>query len=182
MVLYGVLMILSFLLDVYLGIWIGVISVLFMVYVINFVMMVCLCIVVKMFFEVFNFDGSYMINVFIYGVKEVGVNIVKFLCVNLCNYYCFCGFIVDEFELIGKVMMGVKVFLNDEVLIENMNDCDVYIIIVFLVKMEKLKKLDMIDILFFNNVKLFIVFFLSEWGGQVLNKIQLKEIQIEDFL
>ena len=69
---YGVLMILSLLLDAYLGIRIGAISVLFMAYVINFAMMACSRIVVKMFFEVLNFDGSHTTNVFIYGAKEAG--------------------------------------------------------------------------------------------------------------
>ena len=74
---YGVLMILSVLLDAYLGVRIGAISVLFMAYVINFAMMACSRIVVKMFFEVLNFDGSHTTNVFIYGAKEAGVNIVS---------------------------------------------------------------------------------------------------------
>lgn len=179
---YGVLMILSLLLDAYLGIRIGAISVLFMAYVINFAMMACSRIVVKMFFEVLNFDGSHTTNVFIYGAKEAGVNIAKSLRVNLRNHYRLRGFIADEPELIGKVMMGAKVFPNDEALIENMNDRDVHTIIVSPAKMEKLKKSDMIDTLLSNNVKLFTAPPLSEWGGQALNKTQLKEIQIEDLL
>ena len=46
--------------------------------------------------------------------------------------------------------------------------------------MEKLKKSDMIDTLLSNNVKLLTAPPLSEWGGQSLNKTQLKEIQIEE--
>lgn len=179
---YGVLMILSVLLDAYLGVRIGAISVLFMAYVINFAMMACSRIVVKMFFEVLNFDGSHTTNVFIYGAKEAGVNIAKSLRVNLRNHYRLRGFIADEPELIGKVMMGAKVFPNDEALIENMNDRDVHTIIVSPAKMEKLKKSDMIDTLLSNNVKLLTAPPLSEWGGQALNKTQLKEIQIEDLL
>lgn len=179
---YGVLMILSVLLDAYLGVRIGAISVLFMAYVINFAMMACSRIVVKMFFEVLNFDGSHTTNVFIYGAKEAGVNIAKSLRVNLRNHYRLRGFIADEPELIGKVMMGAKVFPNDELLIENMNDRDVHTIIVSPAKMEKLKKSDMIDTLLSNNVKLLTAPPLSEWGGQALNKTQLKEIQIEDLL
>ena len=79
-------------------------------------------------------------------------------------------------------MMGAKVFPNDEALIENMNDRDVHTIIVSPAKMEKLKKSDMIDTLLSNNVKLLTAPPLSEWGGQALNKTQLKEIQIEDLL
>lgn len=179
---YGVLMILSVLLEAYLHVKIATVSVLFMAYVINFAMMACSRIVVKMFFEVLNFDGTHTTNVFIYGAKEAGVNIAKALRVNLRNHYRLRGFVADEVELIDKIMMGVKVFPNDDMLIENMNDRDVHTMIVSPAKMEKLKKSDMIDLLLANNVKLLTAPPLSEWGGQPLNRTQLKEIQIEDLL
>lgn len=179
---YGVLMLLSVLLGAYLDVKIATVSVLFMAYVINFAMMACSRIVVKMFFEVLNFDGTHTTNVFIYGAKEAGVNIAKALRVNLRNHYRLRGFVADEPELINKIMMGVKVFPNDEMLIETMNDRDVHTMIVSPAKMEKLKKSDMIDTLLANNVKLLTAPPLSEWGGQPLNRTQLKEIQIEDLL
>lgn len=179
---YGVLMLLSVLLEAYLHVKIATVSVLFMAYVINFAMMACSRIVVKMFFEVLNFDGTHTTNVFIYGAKEAGVNIAKALRVNLRNHYRLRGFVADEAELIDKIMMGVKVFPNDDMLIENMNDRDVHTMIVSPAKMEKLKKSDMIDLLLANNVKLLTAPPLSEWGGQPLNRTQLKEIQIEDLL
>ena len=179
---YGVLMILSVLLDAYLGVRIGAISVLFMAYVINFAMMACSRIVVKMFFEVLNFDGSHTTNVFIYGAKEAGVNIAKSLRVNLRNHYRLRGFIADEPELINKVMMGVKVFPNDETLIDVLNDRDVHTIIISPAKMEELKRSDMADRLLAHNIKLMTAPPLSEWSGQTLNRTQLKEIQIEDLL
>ena len=179
---YGLLMIMSVLLDAYFTIKIAPVSVLFMAYVINFAMMACSRIVVKMFFEIINFDGSHTTNVFIYGAKEAGVNIAKALRVNLRNHYRLRGFIADEPELIDKIMMGVKVYPNDDTLIENMNDRDVHTLIISPAKMDELKKTDMADRLLANNVKLLTVPPLSEWGGQALNRTQLKEIQIEDLL
>lgn len=179
---YGLLMIMSVLLDAYFAIKIAPVSVLFMAYVINFAMMACSRIVVKMFFEIINFDGSHTTNVFIYGAKEAGVNIAKALRVNLRNHYRLRGFIADEPELIDKIMMGVKVYPNDDTLIENMNDRDVHTLIISPAKMDELKKTDMADRLLANNVKLLTAPPLSEWGGQALNRTQLKEIQIEDLL
>ena len=179
---YGLLMIMSVLLDAYFTIKIAPVSVLFMAYVINFDMMACSRIVVKMFFEIINFDGSHTTNVFIYGAKEAGVNIAKALRVNLRNHYRLRGFIADEPELIDKIMMGVKVYPNDDTLIENMNDRDVHTLIISPAKMDELKKTDMADRLLANNVKLLTAPPLSEWGGQALNRTQLKEIQIEDLL
>ena len=179
---YALLMISSVLLASYLDIRLAPVSVLFMAYIISFAIMSCSRIVVKMFYELLNFDGSHSANVFIYGAKEAGVNIAKTLRVNLRNHYRLRGFIADEPELINKVMMGVKVFPNDESLIDVLNDRDVHTIIISPAKMEELKKSDMADRLLAHNIKLMTAPPLSEWSGQTLNRTQLKEIQIEDLL
>lgn len=179
---YGVLMVTSVLLDTYFNVKIAPVSVLFMTYVINFALMACSRIVVKMFFEIINFDRSQTVNVFIYGAKEVGVNIAKSLRVNLRNHYRLRGFIADEPELIDKIMMGVKVYPNDDTLIERLDDRDVSTIIISPAKMDQLKKTDIADRLLAHNIKLLTAPPLSEWGGQPLNRTQLKEIQIEDLL
>ena len=179
---YALLMISSVLLASYLDIRLAPVSVLFMAYIISFAIMSCSRIVVKMFYELLNFDGSHSANVFIYGAKEAGVNIAKALRVNLRNHYRLRGFIADEPELINKVMMGVKVFPNDESLIDVLNDRDVHTIIISPAKMEELKKSDMADRLLAHNIKLMTAPPLSEWSGQTLDRTQLKEIQIEDLL
>ncbi len=179
---YALLMISSVLLASYLDIRLAPVSVLFMAYIISFAIMSCSRIVVKMFYELLNFDGSHSANVFIYGAKEAGVNIAKALRVNLRNHCRLRGFIADEPELINKVMMGVKVFPNDESLIDVLNDRDVHTIIISPAKMEELKKSDMADRLLAHNIKLMTAPPLSEWSGQTLNRTQLKEIQIEDLL
>ena len=179
---YALLMISSVLLSSYMDVRLAPVSVFFMAYIISFAMMSCSRIVVKMFYELLNFDGSHSANVFIYGAKEAGVNIAKALRVNLRNHYRLRGFIADEPELINKVMMGVKVFPNDETLIDVLNDRDVHTIIISPAKMEVLKRSDMADRLLAHNIKLMTAPPLSEWSGQTLNRTQLKEIQIEDLL
>ena len=179
---YSLLMISSVLLSSYMNVRLAPVSVFFMAYIISFAMMSCSRIVVKMFYELLNFDGSHSANVFIYGAKEAGVNIAKALRVNLRNHYRLRGFIADEPELINKVMMGVKVFPNDETLIDVLSDRDVHAIIISPAKMEELKRSDMTDRLLAHNIKLMTAPPLSEWSGQTLNRTQLKEIQIEDLL
>ena len=179
---YALLMISSVLLSSYMDVRLAPVSVFFMAYIISFAMMSCSRIVVKMFYELLNFDGSHSANVFIYGAKEAGVNIAKALRVNLRNHYRLRGFIADEPELINKVMMGVKVFPNDETLIDVLNDRDVHTIIISPAKMEELKRSDMANRLLAHNIKLMTAPPLSEWSGQTLNRTQLKEIQIEDLL
>lgn len=179
---YAVLMVMSVLFEAYFNVRLAPVSVLLIAYVINFSMMSCSRIVVKLFFEVINFDGRHTTNVFIYGAKEAGVNIAKALRVNLRNHYRLRGFIADEPELINKIMMGVKVYPNDETLIETLSDRDVQTIIISPMKMEELKKSDMTDRLLAHNIKLLTAPPLSVWGGKTLNRTQLKEIQIEDLL
>lgn len=179
---YALLLIASIVVKSFTNINVAPITVLFMSYIISFAMMACSRIVVKIFFEALNFDGSRSANVFIYGAKEAGVNIAKALRVSLRNHYRLRGFIADEPELINKVMMGVKVFPNDDTLIENLDDRDVHTIIISPAKMEALKHSDMADRLLAHNIKLMTAPPLSEWNNQFLNRTQLKEIQIEDLL
>ena len=179
---YVLLLIASIVVKSFTNINVAPITVLFMSYIISFAMMACSRIVVKIFFEALNFDGSRSANVFIYGAKEAGVNIAKALRVSLRNHYRLRGFIADEPELINKVMMGVKVFPNDDTLIENLDDRDVHTIIISPAKMEALKHSNMADRLLAHNIKLMTAPPLSEWNNQFLDRTQLKEIQIEDLL
>ena len=179
---YALLLIASIVVKSFTNINVAPITVLFMSYIISFAMMACSRIVVKIFFEALNYDGSRSANVFIYGAKEAGVNIAKALRVSLRNHYRLRGFIADEPELINKVMMGVKVFPNDDTLIENLDDRDVHTIIISPAKMEALKHSDMADRLLAHNIKLMTAPPLSEWNNQFLDRTQLKEIQIEDLL
>ena len=154
---YALLLIASIVVKSFTNINVAPITVLFMSYIISFAMMACSRIVVKIFFEALNFDGSR-------------------------NHYRLRGFIADEPELINKVMMGVKVFPNDDTLIENLDDRDVHTIIISPAKMEALKHSDMADRLLAHNIKLMTAPPLSEWNNQFLDRTQLKEIQIEDLL
>lgn len=179
---YALLMITGVLAKKCLGIHVAPATVFFMSYIISFAMMACSRVLVKIFFEALNFDGSHSANVFIYGAKEAGVNIAKALRVNLRNHYRLRGFIADEPELINKVMMGVKVYPNDGNLMDCLDDRDVHTIIVSPAKMEAFKRSDMADRLLSRNIKLMTAPPLSEWNGQPLDRAQLKEIQIEDLL
>lgn len=177
---YLLLIVVSVLFGNYLGIRIAPVSVLLMSYVISFALMSCSRVVVKTLFEALNFDGSHSVNVFIYGAREAGVNIAKSLRVNLRNRYRLRGFIADEAELQGKVMMGVKVYPNDELLFDVLAERNVHTVIVSPAKMEKLK--NTADRFLEHNIKLLMAPPLSEWKGRMLGHNQLKEVQIEDLL
>ena len=179
---YALLLLACILSELCLGFSFASVSVLSISYIISFALMVCSRVLAKTSFEMLTFDGSHSANVFIYGAKENGVNIAKALRVSLSNHYRLRGFIADEPELIDKVMMGVKVYPNDETLVDVLIDRNVQTIIISPAKMDELKNSDMADRLLAHNIRLMTAPPLSEWDGQVLNHTQLKEIQIEDLL
>ena len=78
--------------------------------------------------------------------------------------------------------MGVKVYANDESLVDVLNDRNIQAVIVSPAKMEDLKKNDMVDQLLSQNIKVLTAPPISEWNVQTLNPTQLKEVQIEDLL
>ena len=179
---YGILTVVSAMLDLMLHVRVGNVSVLLIAYVINFAIMSGSRVVVKMCYDMVSFDGHRSVNVFIYGAKEAGVNIAKSLRVNLKNRYRLRGFIADEPELIDKVMMGVKVYPNDENIFDKMEERDVHTLIISPLKMNVLKRSDVIDKLLAHNIRLLTAPPLSNWDNGLLKPVQLKEIQIEDLL
>ena len=179
---YGILTIANFISLSFFDYQIAAISVLFITFIINFALMTCSRIVVKLFFDSLNFDHKRTTNVLIYGAKSAGVNIAKSLRVNLRNPYRLRGFIADEPELIDKVLMGVRVYANDENVLDIIEKRDVQAIIISPVKMEELKNSDLVDRLLANNIKLLAAPPISDWGSHSFNPSQLKEVQIEDLL
>ena len=149
-------------------------SVLFVSYVCSFALMACSRVVVKII--------NHSCNVFIYGAKEAGVNIAKALRVGAYNHYRLRGFVADEPELVGKEMMGVRVYPNDDTLADNLQKRRVEVVIVSPAKMDKLKHSDLVDRLLAMNIRLMTAPPLSEWNGKTLEQSQLKDIQIEDLL
>lgn len=157
-------------------------SILFMAFILNFGLVAVVRMVIKVLYDSMNFDSRHSINVFIYGAKEAGVSIAKSVRVSFRNRYRLKGFVADEPELIGKVLMGVKVYPNDDKLLDKLREKDVEVIIVSPAKMDALKEGDMADRLMENGYKLMTAPPLSDWKSSTLSQNDLKEIQIEDLL
>jgi FlaA1/EpsC-like NDP-sugar epimerase len=158
-------------------------GVIFMAYIINVALMVGSRVIIKVIFDMLSFDSNHSSNVFIYGAREAGVNIAKALRVNLNNHYRLRGFIADEQELIGKNIMGVKVYPNNDMLLTTMDERDVHTLIISPAKMTLLQRTNLADKLLAHGVKLLTAASLSEYGSKIgENVTRLKEIQIEDLL
>ncbi len=96
--------------------------------------------------------------------------------------YRVLGFISDESHMIGKELMGVAIYANNDNLFRTMESKDVKTIIVSPQKMEEIKDSDMLGNFVYHNISLFTTVPLNEWNGKFMGKEQLKDIQIEDLL
>ena len=120
-----------------------------------------------------------LLNTYIYGTKT-GIDIAKALRAEADNRFRIVGFVADDPDVIGKVMMGVNVYANDETLIDHIQRDKVDAVIVSPAKADILKKSDLADRLLKENVQLFIAPEVSDdWEGK---KRTVKEVQIEDLL
>lgn len=180
---YGLLGIISIMHEVFrLGFYFPSLSVLLIAYVINLAMMISFRVIVKSVYDTIYFGGKSRVNVFIYGAKEAGINIAKSIRVEMNSNYRVRGFVADESELIGKVMMGVPVLANDEHLIDSMEQYRVHTLIVSPAKMDNFKRSNMADVLLDHNMKLLAAPPLSEWNGKESAATDIKKIEIEDLL
>lgn len=158
------------------------VNVILMAFIINFALMASSRVIVKMMFETIKAGGSSQTNIFIYGAKEAGVNIAKSLRVSMRERYRLRGFIADEPDLYDKLIMGVRVFPNDENLFDILAQKGVKTIIVSPAKRNELKKEENLDRFLKHNIKLLTAPPLSEWNQRGLVSGDIKEIQIEDLL
>lgn len=153
-----------------------------MAFIINFALMASSRIIVKMMFETIRVGKSSQTNIFIYGAKEAGVNIAKSLRVSMRERFRLRGFIADEPDLYDKLIMGVRVFPNDDKLFDILAEKGVKTIIVSPAKQNELKKEENLDRFLRHNIKLLTAPPLSEWNQRGLKSGDIKEIQIEDLL
>lgn len=158
------------------------VNVILMAFIINFALMASSRVIVKMMFETIKAGGSSQTNIFIYGAKEAGVNIAKSLRVSMRERYRLRGFIADEPDLYDKLIMGVRVFPNDENLFDILAQKGVKTIIFSPAKRNELKKEENLDRFLKHNIKLLTAPPLSEWNQRGLESGDIKEIQIEDLL
>ena len=155
------------------------ISVILTAYIVNFSLMVCLRILVKMIHELMTFDRRHSIRVFVYGSKGAGINIAKSLRVSRSNHFRLKGFISDDTGFIGKQTMGCRVYANNESLFDILEEERIEAIIVSSEKVHRLETSGMIDRLIAEDIRILTVPPFNDLGKEGM---QIKDIQIEDLL
>ena len=157
-------------------------SALAIAYGIMFIFMAAMRMSIKMMFDTLNEDKAETQNTFIYGTQAGGISIAKAIRSERPNKYHLKGFIADDQEMFGKVMMGVNVYPNDEHLIDRIHENNIEAIIVSPLKADALKDTDIADRLLKEGINIFLAPSLTEdWQGQ-LHQGQIRQVQIEDLL
>jgi len=156
-------------------------SVLMISYVISFAIMVISRMTIKTLNDYFNQTESSYYRTYIYGTKA-GVDIAKSLRTESENKFHIMGFVADDPDMVGKVLMGVNVYANDDTLMDNIRRDRVDAFVVSPLKADTLKESDIADRLLKEKVQIFLAPDVSnDWDGSAQRR-GIKEVQIEDLL
>ena len=157
------------------------IAVLIIAYVVGFMVLATSRMVIKMLYDYFKQNKQAMQNTYIYGT-DTGIDIAKSLRSEADSRFRIVGFISDNPDVIGKVMMGVNVYANDGEISERIRRDRVSALIVSPAKAKTLKNSDLADRMLREGVKIFLAPEVSDDWDPSAKKQMVKEVQIEDLL
>src|SRR5690554_850352 len=152
------------------------------IYFLNTFLMIFSRILVKEVYETITGSDMNSVNVFIYGTKEAGISVAKAIKGNNEFNYRVLGFISDESHMIGKELMGVTIYENNQDIFRVLVSKNVHTIIVSPQKMEEIKNSALLANFVDHDISLLTTVPINEWNGSLKSKEQLKNIQIEDLL
>lgn len=154
----------------------------FLAYTLNVVLMVLSRITVKEVFDSLSGESSDKLNVFVYGTKLPAIRIAKSL--KGYNEFNFKlkGFISDEEHMVGKNILGVKVFGTNDNLFRELEQRDIKKIIVSPHKLIEIKDSHLLDKFLESSISLTTTLPLNQWSSKKMTRDQLKEVVIEDLL
>lgn len=152
------------------------------IYFLNTFLMIFSRILVKEVYETITGSDMKPVNVFIYGTKEAGISVAKALKGNNEFNYRVMGFISDESHMIGKELMGVTIYENNQDIFRILVSKNVHTILVSPQKMEEIKNSALLANFVDHDISLLTTVPINEWNGSLKSKEQLKDIQIEDLL
>ncbi len=141
-------------------------------------------VLVKNVFDV-EYSTNNAVRAYIYGVKEGGIGIAKFIRNQKPTRFILKGFISHEKDYKNKVLMGVNVNQVDDELYEKLEGQQIKAILVPQERMVLFRNDDKLQHLLTKaNVKIFTTEGLhdSEGNHNVIHSQNLKEVSIEDLL
>ncbi len=138
-------------------------------------------IMTKYIYDIY-FVGNSVQRVFIYGVKEGGVALAKSVQAQESKYEVV-GFVSDVDSDAHHLLMGVKIYANDEKLVSRMQQKNANVLMVSPLKSDAIRNnQQMADALAEAGIKI-LMYNQQEWDGKsALGYSNLKEVDVEDLL
>lgn len=131
-----------------------------------------------------SFSAETKTPVFILGVREGGISLAKSMRNDHPSQYVVKGFSTEEAAVVGRFLLGCKVYSYDETLIGVMHKMNVKTLFVSPLVTEKfLEKQEMIDKLTAEGIKIMMMPKALSWDGKSNLRYQMMhEVDIEDLL
>ena len=138
----------------------------------------------EIFIRLFFFHQEYAKPVFIYGVKAGGIGLAKSIRNQDVSKYTLVGFVSEVSDIQGRYLMGVRVYPNNEHLVEEMKRRKAHTLLVSPLKNESIRNNpSMVESLLKEGIKICMIPTVQEWDGKSdIDHTQLKEVDIEDLL
>ena len=123
-------------------------------------------------------------RVFIYGARGGGIGLAKSMRNSESSNYRLQGFVSHEPEMQGRMMMGVRVYPDDDKLVEVMHVRNAEMLFVSPMQSDEFRKKDeLINQLTEAGIRIYMMPSAVEWDGKSdLSLSQLNEVEIEDLL
>ena len=121
---------------------------------------------------------------FIYGVRSGGIALAKGLQLTTPVHFHLRGFVSDADDMVGHMLQGVRVYKNDEDLIEKMKEQNATALLVSPLKTDRLiENQEMVNRLLNAGIGIYMSDLAKKWDGKSsLSANALREVQIEDLL
>lgn len=123
-------------------------------------------------------------RVFVYGSMEGGIALAKSIRAEVPARFKLCGFVSDKQNTGGMWLLGVKVYEDNDNLLDIIKEKQISMILVSPLMTEKFtKRISLIDGLVNDGVKIMMMPPAEEWDGKSdLSPRQLHEVDIEELL
>ena len=128
--------------------------------------------------------GDNALNAFIYGCMQGGVALAKSVRSQSPSRYRILGFISAEKNMTSSLLMGEKIYYDDDNIVETMKNNNVKVLLVSPLQTERFThRTSLINALIAANIKIMMMPSAEEWDGKSpLSHTQLHEVDIEDLL
>ena len=140
-------------------------------------------IVVKIYHDTYHITANTK-GVFIYGSVSGGIALAKSINNAVDRKYVLSGFISNDPKMDGTWLVGVRVYADNDEVVQKMKDRNASVLLVSPIQAERFtNRTSLIDALIKANIKIMMMPQAEEWDGKSdLSHNQLKEVEIEDLL